>query len=143
MVLKDFHIRFRQITLFIIMTILFSCEKPVTGIIKCSECKTDEPVTATLEIKIGYQNNPAVVSIYEGNLEDSILYESFFTFLDKVTRSVPVNKKYTLTAVYSLESQYIVVNSVYPRVLYDEVSCDVPCYVVYDKTVDLRLKYTK
>ena len=142
MVLKCFKIRFRQALLFIILVVLFSCEKPVTGIIKCSECRLNEPVEATLNMRISSKYNAATINIYEGNLEDSILYESFVTAFENVTRIVPVNKKYTFTAVYSIGAQYIVVNSVYPRVLYDEESCEEPCYYVYDKVVDLRLKYT-
>ena len=84
------------------------------------------------------------VNIYEGYLEDSVLFESFSTLSSTTTNlDVPVNKLYTITATYSREAKYIVINSVTPRVLYDEASCDEPCYYVYDRKVDLRLKYTK
>jgi hypothetical protein len=143
MVLKAIHISFRKLLVFTVLVILFSCEKPITGILNCSECMAEEPVTVSLEIKVGYQNTPAEIYVYEGNLEDNILLESFFSTSDKVTRTVPVNKKYTVTAVYLLESDYIAVNSVYPRVVFDDESCDEPCYYVYNNKVDLRLKYTK
>jgi len=123
--------------------VFFSCEKPLTGFINCSQCKSDEPVTANIEIRLSSYTQ-SIVNIYEGYLEDSILYETFTTSADKVTREVPLNKKYTLTAVYYMEGkEYIVVNSVSPGVLYDEESCDEPCYYIYDKFVDLRLRYTE
>ncbi len=125
------------------LVFFFSCEKPVTGFINCSQCRSYEPVKAVLKIKLGADIQTATVNIYEGNLEDGILYESFITSSDNATREVPLNKKYTLTAVYSLDAEYIVVNSVSPRVIYDEDSCDEPCYYIYDNVVNLRLKYTR
>lgn len=126
------------------MAVFFSCEKPGTGIINCSECKQEEPVTASIEIITVYMQNPAMINIYEGNLEDNILMDTFEAFSDRITRVVPVNRKYTVTADYNITGKsYIVVNSVYPRVLYDDESCDEPCYYVYDDMIDMRLKYTK
>lgn len=125
------------------IVVLFSCEKPLTGFINCSQCTSDEPVIAVLEIRLSSYTVPTV-NIYEGYVEDSILYESFTSSADKVTREVPLNKKYTLTAVYYIDGkEYIVVNSVSPRVIYDEESCDEPCYYIYDKFVNLRLRYTE
>ena len=131
----------RRTLVFITLVLFFSCEKPVAGIIDCSECTSDEPVTAILHIRLDAQLT--TVNIYEGNLEDSILYESITGPYGDITRIVPINKKYTLTAIYYLSAKYIVVNSVTPHVLYDEESCDEPCYYVYDRVVDLRLKYTR
>jgi hypothetical protein len=86
----------------------------------------------------------ATVVIYEGNLEDSIIYESVISDFRIYYRTVPLNRKYTLTATYYDRGNcYIVVNSVTPRVKYDETFCEEPCYYIFDKNVDLRLKYTK
>ena len=87
----------------------FSCEKPLTGFINCSQCISDEPVTAKLEIRLSSFTIPTV-NIYEGYLEDNILYESFTASTDKVIREVPLNKKYTMTAVYRLDNKVIIVN---------------------------------
>lgn len=143
MVLNRIIILLRKAAFFILIVVFFSCEKPLTGFINCSQCTSDEPITARIEIRLSSFTIPTV-NIYEGYLEDSILYESFTTSTDKVTREVPLNKKYTLTACYRLDNKdYIVVNSVSPRVLYDEESCDEPCYYIYDKFVNLRLRYTE
>jgi hypothetical protein len=135
--------KLKNTLVFIILVVFFSCEKPVTGIIKCSECTSDEPVTAKLNIKLDKLPTFTTVNIYEGYLEDSVLFESFSTLSATITHNVPINKLYTITATYSSDAKYIVINSVTPRVLYDEVSCDEPCYYVYDRKVDLRLKYTR
>jgi hypothetical protein len=126
----------------IILTALFSCEEQ--GLfVNCSDCKTDQPVDTSIEIKLD-QNNyaiPTVINIYEGNLEDNILYSTFSTSSKSTTYTVIVNKKYTLTASYFIDNkQYIAVDSATPRVKYTKDDCDDPCYFVYDKKVNLSLK---
>jgi len=144
MVLGGNIVKLRNTLVFIILVVFFSCEKPVTGIINCSECTSDEPVTTQLNIKLDKLPELTTINIYEGYLEDSVLLKSFSTRSSTTFNyDVPVNKLYTITATYSREAKYIVINSVTPRVLYDEVSCDEPCYYVYDRKVDLRLKYTR
>jgi hypothetical protein len=142
MVLKG-YIKIISVTIvFSMLALVFSCEK--TGqIIICSECLSSEPVDANLEISLE-RNQQVTVNIYEGNLEDSIIYESINTESSTLYRTLPLNRKYTFTATYyDRGDYYIVVNSVTPRVKYDEAFCEEPCYYVFDKHVDLRLKYTK
>jgi hypothetical protein len=123
---------------------LFSCEDQGI-IVKCPDCTADEPLSTNLDVKLeqdlyGYQT---VLNVYEGNLEDSILYRSFKVTGTHATISVSVNKKYTVTATYYIpDDYYIAVDSAEPRVKYDKSQCDDPCYYVYDRVIDLRLKYT-
>ncbi len=134
------------VILFLIITICFSCEKPGYFIVDCTECFTDEPKDATLEIKLEVfsrvTNVLTVLRIYEGNLEDSLLYREYRLNGSSTTATVPVNNDYTLTAKYYIGGRYyIAVNSVTPRIKYDKETCTDPCYYVYNKKVDLRLKY--
>jgi len=125
----------------VVLVLVFSCDKP--AVINCSDCETEEPLTTRLELSMQKGYN-ATVSIYEGNLEDSILYVSVFSEDDHLYQKVPLNRKYTITATYyDRGNRYVVVNSVTPRVLYDEYSCEEPCYFVYDRKVNLKLKYKK
>ena len=134
-----------RILILLTFVFLFSCEKQ--GLfIKCSDCSAEEPLNTNLEIKLDLSSNGyyTLVKIYEGNLEDSILYKSQST---NVTYSlkvpVSINKKYTVTATYYIpDNYYTTVDSATPRVKYEKDQCDDPCYFVYDKVVDLRLKYT-
>jgi hypothetical protein len=131
------------ILLFLVIAISFSCEKRGYLILDCTECYTEEPKDATLEIKLEavlyYQT---VLRIYEGNLEDSIIYKDLKTSLTKITVTVPVNNKYTVTAKYYIDGRYyIAVNSITPRVKYDKETCNDPCYYVYNQKADLRLKH--
>ncbi len=125
------------------MVFSFSCEDQ-TFIITCSDCTADEPVTAELYADLDPEYfYGALVQIWEGNLEDSILNESFTSFSKVFTRDVPLNRKYTITATYYVkDDKYIAVDSATPRVKYDKSQCDNPCYYIYDRKCNLKLKYT-
>ncbi len=141
MVLRDYIKLFFSAIVFSGMVLLFSCER--YPIVNCSECEQEEPLKANLEIRLenGYNST---IKIYEGNLEDSIIYVSVFSESSQIYQYVPLNRKYTITATYYDRGNcYVVVNSVIPRVVYDEYSCEEPCYYVYNRKVNLRLKYKK
>jgi hypothetical protein len=131
--------------LFVFFVLLFSCEEIQPLIINCSKCKNDEPVNAEIEIKLSTFNSPTHIKIYEGNLEDSILYSSLSTYESSATIALPLNKKFTFTARYYQAggNYYYAVNSTIAHVKYTEDQCDNPCYYIYDNTVNLKLKYTK
>lgn len=134
-----------KILLFIAFLLCFSCEDQGL-IVKCPDCTADEPVDTDLNVKLdnGFSRNQTLVNIYEGNLEDSILYDTYIISGTVIRANVTLNKKYTVTATYTDGSKrFIAVDSATPRVKYDTDQCDDPCYYIYDKTVDLRLKYTK
>jgi hypothetical protein len=125
--------------------VLFSCEE--SGIItKCPDCTTEEPTTATLEVKLdlSFYSQTVKVEVYEGNIEDSVLFRTVYVVRSKTEFEVPLNKKYTLTAKYYIPGDYYVaIDSATPKVKYDKDQCDDPCYFVYDRIIDLRLKSTK
>jgi hypothetical protein len=123
----------------------FSCEDQGL-IVKCPDCTADEPVKSNLEIRLDVDpsGSATLINVYEGNLEDSILYSSSQAYSSLISVSVSLNKKYTVTAAYNVsDNYYVAVDSATPRVRYDKTQCDDPCYFVYDKNIDLRLKYTK
>ena len=131
--------------LFIFLVFFLSCEKTGPFIVKCADCTADEPTKTELDIKIDiYESGLTSIKIYEGNLEDSILYAKFNYGSTHATYQVPLNKKFTVTATYYISGKkYIAVDSAFPRVKYDKSSCQDPCYYIYDKMVNLRLNYTK
>jgi|PlaIllAssembly_1097288.scaffolds.fasta_scaffold2243024_1 hypothetical protein len=133
-----------RIIIFFILTISFSCEDQ-SFIVQCSDCVPDEPVTAELyaDLDPDYYYE-CLVQIWEGNLEDSILVNSYPTYTKTFTQEVTINKKYTITATYYISNvRYIAVDSATPRVKYEKSQCEEPCFFLYDRQCDLRLKYTK
>ena len=130
--------------IFILMVLFFSCEKILPNFVICSDCTANEPTNAELDIRLDVYDSLTDIRIYEGNLEDSILYATIRSGSTSTTYQVPLNKKFTLTATYNIPGKkYIAVDSAFPRVKYDKVSCQDPCYFVYDKVINLRLNYTK
>jgi len=135
------------IKIFLVITFIFcfSC-KDQSLIVKCPDCTADEPVKTDLEVNMDQANFgfEVQINVYEGNIDDSVLYSSFKTSGTQTTIPVTLNKKYTVTATYYIsDNYYIAVDSATPRVRFEKTQCDDPCYYVYDKKIDLRLKYTK
>lgn len=134
--------RISVIIVFLAILICFSCEEQ-GWIVKCSDCVSTEPEKALLELKLKETGDPVHIDVYEGELEDNILYYSTETTLSGFTFEAGINKKYTATATYRINGNtYIAVDSAVPRVRYTKDQCDEACYFVYDKIMDLRLKYT-
>lgn len=128
------------------MAFLLSCEKAV--IVDCEDCSLSEPVNAVLTINLSPDaetigtTEPVEIKIYEGELEDNIIFKTLTKFSDEFTTEVRINKKYTITALYKRDNaDYLAIDSVFPRIKYDKDQCESPCFYVYDKTVNLRLKY--
>lgn len=130
--------------LFTGLVLCFSCEEQ-GFFVRCSECTEEEPVEVTLKITL--DKNPYTplteVRVYEGNLEDNVLNRTITTTGRQTIALVPLNKKYTVTATYMYPNNevFITVDSAYPRVSFDDEQCENPCYYIYDKTINLRLKY--
>jgi hypothetical protein len=141
MVLKIMKRFFRAI-FFTLLVVCFSCEDQ-GWYTDCSNCTPTEPDNANLAIKIEKIETPAIINIYEGELEDSVLYSSTQQWGSEYTPIVGFNKKYTVTATYIIGNKsYTAVDSAIPRVKYTETQCEEACYYIYDNNLDLRLKYT-
>ena len=130
------------VALFLFFVLLMSCEKK-GWFVKCQDCVPDEPADVLLHAKLDNPLTPIKVRVYEGILDDSVLYQSDEVTWTEYTVDVPVNKKYTITATYNIDGKkYVAVDSATPRVRYTEDKCDDPCYYVYDTNLNLRIKYT-
>jgi hypothetical protein len=132
-----------RIITFFLLSIALSCDDQ-SFFVQCSDCVPDEPVTAELNAELDPDNfYGALIEIWEGNVEDSILYGSYTSVSRTFTQSVTINKKYTITATYYVSDDiFIAVDSATPRVKYDKSSCDDACYYIYDTKFNLKLKYT-
>jgi hypothetical protein len=129
------------ILLYLGLLICFSCEEQ-GWIGNCDDCASTEPDRAVIEGKVDKDGLPAMLRIYEGELENDILYTSFMASGPGFELPVLLNKKYTVTATYQIDGDtYIAVDSAFPRVKYTKEQCEDPCYFVYDRIVDLRIKY--
>jgi hypothetical protein len=135
-----------KIFLLVALIFCFSCEEQGLTV-KCPDCTEKEPLNAELEIKLDlndYGFLSTLITVYEGNIEDNIIYDTFQTNDENTKVTVSLNKKYTVTAAYYIpDNSYVAVDSATPKVRFEKSQCDNPCYFVYDRILDLRLKYTK
>lgn len=134
--------KFALILLFLVAICVFSCEN--MPIINCSDCLQTEPANADITLNLDVNAISAEITVYEGDIEDNIIFSSFNHSGSETTVNVTLNKKYTFTALYRYQntrSTYTAVDSALPRVKYDESQCDNPCYFIYDNKVNLRIKY--
>lgn len=129
----------------VLLVIFFSCEDSMY-ITNCDECTDEEPLDTIISAKLDESNQNVLVILYEGKIEDNIIVDStriFSTYI-KYQKKVSLNRTYTITATYIINNKsYTVVDSTTPRTKYTETLCENPCYFVYDRMLDLRLKYTK
>jgi hypothetical protein len=115
-------------------------------IVNCQECVTEEPVNAEIEIKLDIQDfgDPVTINVYDGNIEEGVIISTHTAGGNRTTIELRINKRYTFSAIYSTpKGTYTVIDSALPRVAYNKDQCDDPCFYVYDRVVNLRLKYTK
>jgi len=126
-----------------LLAVCFSCEEKGWRA-DCNDCTVEIPRTTYLLIKLTDTGLPVLLNIYEGELEDSVLYDFInINNVKEYSADVPVNKTFTITATYDIEDiTYIAVDSATPKVRYTEDQCEEACYYVYDREVDVRLKYT-
>jgi len=131
-----------SIVLFIFLCIFFSCEER-GWITDCSDCTASEPRESKLIVRLTGNELPVIVRVYQGEIEDSVLYASAEISGEKYTPGVNLNKKYTVAATYNTNGKtYIAIDAATPKAKYTEDQCKEPCYFVYDRVIDLRLKYT-
>lgn len=128
--------------MFLFLTISFSCEEQ-GWLVNCSDCVSEEPEKAEIKVKLTGIDTSVQLFVYDGLLEDNVIYDSAVTSGTDYTFTVSLNKLYTFTARYVIIKGdiYTAVDSATPRVKYTKDACKDPCYFVYDKVVDLRLKY--
>jgi len=130
------------IFLFLVLAAAFSCEEQ-GWIADCGDCIPNEPATDYLLIKFSVNNPLATINVYEGELEDNVLLSSVNPPSDIYRIDVRLNKKYTATARYERDGKtYTAVDSAIPRTKFTETQCEDACWYVYDKELDLRIKYT-
>ena len=94
---------FLKIFFLVLLAILFSCEEK-GWFTECSDCTSTEPEKANLIVKLGVTSSQVVINIYEGELEDGILYYSVTPMSSVYKIPVGLNKTFTATATYITSS---------------------------------------
>jgi hypothetical protein len=74
---------------YVTISICFSCEEQVFledkgWFVKCAECQSTEPQTATLSVRLEGDGAFTRIDVYEGELEDSVLYRTAQTTMSSI-----------------------------------------------------------
>lgn len=130
----------------LLFLLLLSCEDGF--VTDCRECVEGRIGDVKMELFLGgsaaYEPFYKTVTIYEGEIEDSLILRRFGTERGYMEIDAMLYKNYTVTLQFAIKGKnYISVAAICPKVRYDESSCDQPCYYVYDNVADLRLRYGK
>lgn len=137
-------INYKIYIFFLIIVLIFSCEDSKYNT-NCDDCLSEEPEQTTITTEMDDSGNyGTLIMLYEGRIEDNVVLDSIRLYYTRYEKRVSLNRMYTITATYNINNKlYTVVNSTTPRVNYTETMCEEPCYFVYDRMMDLKLKYTK
>jgi len=107
-----------------------------------SDCNTTEPFNVKLEISLTNnddfpENN---LTLYDGYIEDGIIYDTFTVQSNYFEIEVPVNRRYSAKVMYISNSDTIIAVDGTKIVKNSKVNCDSICWTVSGKTLDLTLK---
>ena len=145
MVLREYIRIFGGAAAFVLLTLSFSCEEIQLLTIDCDECYQNDLREVYIFIKLETRFGDVPVFVYEGNIEDNVLFDSFISASEETKTKVPVNKKYSVVARYHsyTGTNYTAVDAVSPHIRYEKDACVEPCYYPYDNKADLRLRHLK
>ncbi len=133
----------------LIMFISFSCNPEEWGFPDCSECYTNEPAMAEINVKVTINNvnNFVVLNFYSGRIEEEILILTDTARTGSFRTVLPVNEYYTVTATYyggipdrtyynitAIDGNFVRTEKVRAR-------CDQPCWIVRGNNFNVKLKY--
>ncbi len=131
-----------RILFLLLFSILFSCEEMV--IYDCNDCVLIEPTSCDLTILTDKEGSPYSeyqVDIYQGRVEDGIIISSF-TSLVSASIEVSLNLEYTGVSTIEISGKtYRAINSITPRAKELVDYCELPCFVIKDNILDLKLKH--
>jgi hypothetical protein len=134
------------VALALFMIMLLSCNPEEWEVVDCSECYTEKPEMAAINIRVSISNlNPSVVvNIYSGRVEEEILVISETVRNETWSTILPVDEYYSVTATYKAQTGSYRVTAVdggMVRTRKVSDACDEPCWMVRGNNFNVRLRY--
>jgi hypothetical protein len=132
---------------FSIVVFFLACdEKIFTSDVNCEECYSDKPdsIDLIIHITLNDQFSEIPVLLYQGDIDNGILIDTFFCFADPATIIVEANNKYSARAIYQTDDRTVMVvdGTKGDRQLRKVSSqCDVPCWIIEDDELKLKLAF--
>jgi hypothetical protein len=133
-----------SILLAMIAVMLTSCTKNNNGGQECNQniiCYTSPPSTlfVVLRISPSPDGTPVKIRMYEGNVDNGVLFDSFETMALEETYILPVNQRYSAEAEYS-DGEITIIAVDGDRLNRESFeNCDQTCYD-WDHSITLDLE---
>lgn len=132
-----------------ILFLSFSCNPEEWELFDCSECYTEEPAMAEINVKVTINNvnSYVVLDFYSGRIEEEILILTDTARTESFSTVLPVNEYYTVTATYYggiPDLTYYNITAIdgnFVRTEMVRTRCDQPCWVVRGNNFNVKLKY--
>jgi hypothetical protein len=133
------------LTIMLLASLITSCDKPY---VDCeypdySNCITEEPENGKIIIKLSINalNKAIPVTIYNGRIENNVVYFTDTVYVSSKEYIVPANNYYSVKAVY--KSGNTIINAIDGAYIEKKqyAVCDSICWVVKDVALNLKLKY--
>ncbi len=138
----------KRILIYIIPIIftLQSCEDKFTWAseVDCSECKLSEPSKGelTLDITINSQNTRVPITIFRGDPVEKNIISRDTTEVGKFKKDLSLDVRYTIMVKYKSKNRIInAVDGTTMKSYNLEGECNINCWIVRDKALDMRLKF--
>lgn len=130
--------------LFFILMSVVACSKGGTGDASCDSCYFNEPTESQVVLRFSISDeNPLVdFAIYRGETFDGTPIYQGMADSSELEIWLPLGSHYTVVADYCSNARNISVVAV--GHLYADLTrtlCDEPCYMVYGRRFDLRLRF--
>jgi hypothetical protein len=123
-----------------------SCNPEEWEVVDCSECYTDKPEMAEINVRVSISNlNPSVVvNVYSGRVEEEILVVSETVRTGTWRTILPVDEYYSVTATYRAQTGSYMVTAIdggMVRTRKVNAACNEPCWTVRGNNFNVTLGY--
>ncbi len=129
----------------VISLIMCSCKSSSSSLSNCFNCKTDQPDSALVNIKVTINNeNPKVpVTIYRGRFNPADSSNKLKNIIINANDSIylPVGEYYSVKAKYKSGQKIIYAVDGGNFETQEETDCDTPCWQIVGGVYDVRLIY--
>ena len=130
----------------LVLIAVISCNPEEWELVDCSECYTERPSEAEINVKLSIDRlNPSVIiDVYSGRLEEEILILSETVTTETWSTILPVDEYYSVTATYSARTGDFNVTAIdgnHVRTREVRAICDETCWVIRGNNFNVKLKY--
>ena len=133
----------RTLILALFSGMMYSCNWDPCGDDAFADCFLDKPDTVLFVLKISHTNNvdSVLVRTYKGKMDDGLMIDSFYSYLDEESYLLAVNNYYSAFVEYYIHGDTIRVVDGQKLRTKETTKCEETCWEIKGDELDLRLKF--